>query len=176
MGLAELLSHKTEEVLWPLANSVCLVFFSISVSKWTIHTHTLFKLAELCKQINLKLPQLCGQRNSKVQSDRVWSTPLGTQPTVTYSQEHVERKLPSHTITSTVHPRCSSPQLPCYSVTSSSVIQWTYEPRHARPPEIDGSQWRVPTKHGPLEKGMANHFNIPALKTPWTVCFTNNSL
>ena len=33
----------------------------------------------------------------------------------------------------------------------------------------DGSWWWVLTNHGPLEKGMANHFNILALRTPWTV-------
>ena len=30
-------------------------------------------------------------------------------------------------------------------------------------------RWRVLTKRGPLEKGMANHFSILALRTPWTV-------
>ena len=30
------------------------------------------------------------------------------------------------------------------------------------------SWWKVLTKHGPLEKRMANHFRILALKTPWT--------
>ena len=34
---------------------------------------------------------------------------------------------------------------------------------------MDGSWWRVLTKCGPLEKGMANHFSIFALRTPWTV-------
>ena len=29
---------------------------------------------------------------------------------------------------------------------------------------MDGSLWRVLTKHGPLEKGTANHFSILALK------------
>ena len=38
-----------------------------------------------------------------------------------------------------------------------------------RAPKMDGSWWRVLTKHGPLEKGMANHFSILALITPWTV-------
>ena len=37
------------------------------------------------------------------------------------------------------------------------------------PPKMDGSWWRVMTKHGPLEKGLANHFSILALRTPWTV-------
>ena len=32
---------------------------------------------------------------------------------------------------------------------------------------MDGSWWRLLTKHGPLEKGMANHFSILALKIPW---------
>ena len=30
-------------------------------------------------------------------------------------------------------------------------------------------QWRVLTKRGPLEEGMANHSSIPATRTPWTV-------
>ena len=34
---------------------------------------------------------------------------------------------------------------------------------------MDGSWWRVLTKCGPLEKGLANHFSILALRTPWTV-------
>ena len=29
--------------------------------------------------------------------------------------------------------------------------------------------WRLLTKCGPLEKGMADHFSILALRTPWTV-------
>ena len=40
---------------------------------------------------------------------------------------------------------------------------------HAGPPKMDGSWWRVLTKSGPLEKGMANHFSILTLRTPWTV-------
>ena len=40
--------------------------------------------------------------------------------------------------------------------------------------------WRGLTQCGPLEKGMANHFSILALRTPSTVCvhyaITNNSL
>ena len=34
------------------------------------------------------------------------------------------------------------------------------------PPKMDGSWWRDLTECGPLEKGMANHFNILALRTP----------
>ena len=34
---------------------------------------------------------------------------------------------------------------------------------------MDTSWWRVLTKCGPLEKGIANHFSILALRTPWTV-------
>ena len=41
-----------------------------------------------------------------------------------------------------------------------------HEPCCAQPPKMDGSWWRVLTKHGPLEKGMANHFSILALRTP----------
>ena len=40
-----------------------------------------------------------------------------------------------------------------------------HEPCHARLPKMDGSWWRVLTKHGPLEKRMTNHFSILALRT-----------
>ena len=36
-------------------------------------------------------------------------------------------------------------------------------------PKTGGSWWRDLTECGPLEKGMANHFSILALRTPWTV-------
>ena len=49
------------------------------------------------------------------------------------------------------------------------TTQWIYEPCHAGPPKTDRSQWRVLPKRGPPEKGMANPFSIPALRTPWTV-------
>ena len=34
-------------------------------------------------------------------------------------------------------------------------------------PKTDRSWWRDLTECGPLEKGMANHFSILALRTPW---------
>ena len=40
----------------------------------------------------------------------------------------------------------------------------------------DGPWWRVLTKCGPLEKGMANHFIILALRTPWTVWKGKNTI
>ena len=46
---------------------------------------------------------------------------------------------------------------------------WNYEPCHAGPLKTDRSWWRVLTKHGPLEKEMANHFSILTLRTPRTV-------
>ena len=49
------------------------------------------------------------------------------------------------------------------------LTQWNYEPCSVGPPKTEGSGWRVLTKHGPLEKGMANHFSILALRTRWTV-------
>ena len=36
-------------------------------------------------------------------------------------------------------------------------------------PKTDGSWWRVLTKCGPLEKGMANHSSILASRIPWTI-------
>ena len=49
------------------------------------------------------------------------------------------------------------------------VTQWNYKPCHVGPPMMDGSWWRVLTKRGLLEKGLADHFSTLALRTPWTV-------
>ena len=49
------------------------------------------------------------------------------------------------------------------------LTQWNYEPCCVGPLKTDRLWWRVLTKCGPLEKGMANHFSILALRTPWTV-------
>ena len=49
------------------------------------------------------------------------------------------------------------------------LTRWNYEPSHVGPPKMDGSWWRVLIKHGPWEKGMANHFSILTLRTLWTV-------
>ena len=40
------------------------------------------------------------------------------------------------------------------------------KPGHVGPPKTVGSWWRGLTECGPLEKGMANHFSILALRTP----------
>ena len=56
----------------------------------------------------------------------------------------------------------------------ANLITWTtalcksmkHKPCHVGPSKTDGSWWRVLTKCGPLEKGMANHFSIPALRNP----------
>jgi len=53
--------------------------------------------------------------------------------------------------------------------TTACLTQWNYEPCHVGPPKMDRSWWRVLMKCGPLEKGMANHFSILALRTPWTI-------
>ena len=49
------------------------------------------------------------------------------------------------------------------------LTQWNYQPCHVEPPKTDESWWRVLSKCGSLEKGMSNHFSIPALRRPWTV-------
>ena len=48
---------------------------------------------------------------------------------------------------------------------SNSMKLWAMP---CRSPRTDGSWWRVLTKRGLLENGMANHFSILALRTPWT--------
>ena len=49
------------------------------------------------------------------------------------------------------------------------LTQWNCEPCRVGPPKTDRSWWRVLTKYGPLEKGIANHFSILAVRTPLTV-------
>ena len=61
-----------------------------------------------------------------------------------------------------IKPNWSHGSQPC-------LTQWNYEPCCVGPPKMDGSWWRVLTICGPLEKGVANHFCILALRTPWTV-------
>ena len=47
--------------------------------------------------------------------------------------------------------------------------QWNYEPCCVGPCKKYGSWWRILTECGPLEKGIANHFRILALRTPWAL-------
>ena len=46
-----------------------------------------------------------------------------------------------------------------------TCIQISQEAGQVEPPKMDGSWWRVLTKCGPLEKGMANHFSVLASRT-----------
>ena len=48
------------------------------------------------------------------------------------------------------------------------ILVYLNETRSCRmgPPKIHGSWWRGLKKCSPLEKGMANHFSILALRTP----------
>ena len=47
--------------------------------------------------------------------------------------------------------------------------KWKYQPYCVGPPKMDRSWWRVLTKHGPLEREMANHLSILNLRTSWIV-------
>ena len=50
------------------------------------------------------------------------------------------------------------------SILWNSVLN--YEPCLVGPTKMDMSWWRVLEKYGPLEKGIANHFSILALRIP----------
>jgi len=52
------------------------------------------------------------------------------------------------------------------TVLSNSIKLWAMP---SRATQMAGSWWRVLTKCGLLEKGMANHCSILALRTSWTV-------
>ena len=49
------------------------------------------------------------------------------------------------------------------------VTQLIYEPCHVGAPKMDRSQWRVLTKHSPLEEKVTIHSNILAWRNPSTV-------
>ena len=54
--------------------------------------------------------------------------------------------------------------------TSTIALSNSMKLSHAREATQDKRvMWRGLTECGPLEKGMANHFSILALRTPWTV-------
>ena len=51
---------------------------------------------------------------------------------------------------------------------SQSLLKFmsSCKPCHAGPPKMDRLQWRVLTKHAPLEEGMANHSSLLAARMP----------
>ena len=52
----------------------------------------------------------------------------------------------------------------CVATLGDKTSQQIYEPCHAGSPKTGGSCWKILTKRGPLEKGMANHFSILVLR------------
>ena len=58
---------------------------------------------------------------------------------------------------------------PIYHMDHSLVLLNETKPCQVRPPKTDRSWWRDLTECGLLQNGIANHFNILALRTPWTV-------
>ena len=57
-------------------------------------------------------------------------------------------------------------QSPSAVILEPPKIKSDTKPCCVGPPKTDGSWWRGMTECGPLEKGMANHFSILALRTP----------
>ena len=50
--------------------------------------------------------------------------------------------------------------------TRTTALSNSVKPSHACGATQEGSWWRGLTESGPLEKGMASHFSILALRTP----------
>ena len=103
-----------------------------------------------------------------------WTWPCPSEqdpvsPSVSLSHQEASISLLSFSITGQTENHNHRKLTNLITWTIASLTQWNYEPCCVGPPKTDRSWWRVLTKHGPLEKGMANHFNILALRTPWTV-------
>ena len=66
--------------------------------------------------------------------------------------------------------KCSRCSLPwTWDISSQLCLCAIIAACTVEPPKTDGSWWRGLTQCGPLEKGIANHFSILALRTPWTI-------
>ena len=66
--------------------------------------------------------------------------------------------------------KCSRCSLPwTWDISSQPCLCAIIAACAVEPPKTDGSWWRGLTQCGPLEKGIANHFSILALRTPWTI-------
>ena len=99
--------------------------------------------------------------------------PIRTRPSIPLSQS-----IPSRSFHRPLNPNPSEDREAETTITENKpnwshgpqpcLTQWNYEPCHVGPPKMDRSWWRVLKKHGPLEKVMANHFSILALRTPLT--------
>ena len=86
------------------------------------------------------------------------------QPKCPSTEKWTQKMWYTHTHTHT-H-TCHGSQ-PCRAE-GACITQWSYEPCHVGLPKMEGSQWRILTRHGPLEEGMANHSSILAARTPGT--------
>ena len=66
--------------------------------------------------------------------------------------------------------KCSRCSLPwTWDISSQLCLCAIIAACTVEPPKTDGSWWRGLTQCGPLEKGIANHLIILALRTPWAV-------
>ena len=81
----------------------------------------------------------------------------------------LQSKGPSRVFSNTQFKSISSSVLSFLYGPQPCLTHWNYEPCCVGTPKTDSSWWRVLTKRGPLEKGMANHFSILALRTSWTI-------
>ena len=102
----------------------------------------------------------------------VWPCPSeqdSVSPTVSLSHQEASKSLLSLSLRGQTNEnhnhRKLSNLITWTTALSNSMKLWAMPYRATQ----DGSWWRVLTKYGSLEKGMANHFSILALRTPWTV-------
>ena len=80
-------------------------------------------------------------------------------------------KLPCPSPTPRVHPNPCPSSRWCHPIISSSVVPFSSCPQSfPASGSFQMSQlFASGGQSGPLEKGIAHHFSIPALRTPWTV-------
>ena len=87
-------------------------------------------------------------------------------PSVSLSHQEASISLLSLSIRGQTEWNPQSPKTNQTDHVDHSLVSFNETMSHAK---TDRSWQRVLTKCGPLEKGMANHFRILVLRTPWTV-------
>ena len=123
--------------------------------------------------------QITGREHSPTHQQKVglkiyWAWPRPSEqdpvsPTVRLSHQEASVNLLSLSVRGQTEWKPQSQKSNWSHGPQTCLTQWNYEPCYAGPPKTDGSWWRVLTKRGPLEKGMANNFSVLALRAPWTV-------
>ena len=111
--------------------------------------------------------------NKQGENIQPWLTPfpifLSVSPIISLFQQKASLSLLSLSLREQIENQNHRKLIKLIKGPHPCLTQGNYEPCPVGPHIMDGSWWRVLTKCGPVEKGVANHFSTLALRTAWTV-------